>query len=46
MARVYVGLDDRFVVLLKNAAPDLFTFIRYPGIEPTSNESERMLRKV
>ena len=26
--------------------PDLFTFIRYPGMEPTNNESERMLRKV
>ena len=26
--------------------PNLFTFIRYPGMEPTNNESERMLRKV
>ena len=25
---------------------DLFTFIRYPGMEPTNNESECMLRKV
>ena len=29
-----------------SAVPDLFTFIRYPGMEPTNNESERMLRKV
>ena len=41
-----VGLDDRFAILLGNAVPDLFTFIRYPGMDPTNNESERMLRKV
>ena len=46
MAKAYGGLDDRFAVLLGNAAPDLFTFIRYPGMEPTNNEFERMLRKV
>ena len=46
MAKTCVGLDDRFAVLLGNAAPDLFTFIRYPGMEPTNNEFERMLRKV
>ena len=41
-----MGLDDNFAVLLKNAAPNLFTFTRYPGMEPTNSESERMLRKV
>ena len=46
VAKAYVGLDDGFSILLGNAAPDLFTFIRYPGMEPTNNESERMLRKV
>ena len=46
MARAYVGLDDGFAVRLENAAPDLFTLIRYPGMEPTNNESERILRKV
>ena len=46
IAGAYVGLDDGFAIQLKNAAPDLFTFIRYPGMEPTNNESERMLRKV
>ena len=46
IAGAYAGLDDGFAVHLKNAAPDLFTFIRYPGMEPTNNESERMLRKV
>ena len=40
------GLDNGFSILLGNAAPDLFTFIRYPGMDPTNNESERMLRKV
>ena len=46
MAKAYAGLDDAFSTLLENAVPDLFTFIRYPGMEPTNNESERMLRKV
>ena len=46
MTRAYAGLDDGFAVRLENAAPDLFTFIRHPGMEPTNNESERMLRKV
>ena len=46
MAKVYTGLDNRFAVLLENVAPDLFTFIRYPDMDPTNNESERMLRKV
>ena len=46
VAKAYVGLDDKFSTLLGNAVPDLFTFIRYPGMDPTNNESERMLRKV
>ena len=46
VAKAYVGLDDRFAILLGNAVPDLFTFIRYTGMDPTNNESERMLRKV
>ncbi len=31
---------------LANAAPFLFTFANRPGVDPTNNESERMLRKV
>ena len=46
VAKAYGGLDDGFSILLWNAAPDLFTFIHYPGMEPANNESERMLRKV
>ena len=41
-----MGLDDAFSTRLGNAVQDLFTFIRYPGMEPANNESERMLRKV
>ena len=41
-----MGLDDGFAIQLKNAAPDLFTFIRYPCMEPANNESKRVLRKV
>ena len=31
---------------LENAAPDLFTFVKYPGMPPTNNMSERTLRPV
>ena len=41
-----MGLDDGFAIHLKNAAPDMFMFICHPGMDPTNNESERMLRKV
>ena len=35
-----------FATKLANAAPFLFTFVNLPGVDPTNNESERMLRKV
>ena len=41
-----MGLDGRFSILMGNAVPDMFMFIRYPGMDPTNNESEHMLRKV
>ena len=37
---------EEFATKLRNAAPNLFTFVNYPGMEPTNNESERMLRPV
>lgn len=40
MARTYMSLDGRLAVLLENAAPDLFTFIRCHGMEPANNESK------
>ena len=40
MARTYMGLDGRLAVLLENAAPDLFTFIRRLGMKPANNESK------
>ena len=46
MAKTHVEPDDRFAILLENAASDLFTFVRYLDMEPTNNEYERMLRKV
>ena len=46
IAERYIDLGCSFGVKLKNAAPDLFTFVNHPGMEPTNNESERMLRKV
>ena len=45
IAEEYKRLGSSFATTLKNAAPNLFTFVRYPGMEPTNNESERMLRK-
>ncbi len=32
-----------FGTKLNNASKDLFTFVNHPGMEPTNNESERML---
>ena len=46
MARAYVELDGGFVIRLDNAAPDLFTFIRYLGMVHANNESGCMLCKV
>ena len=37
---------ETFATKLANAAPFLFTFVNHPGMDPTNNESERMLRKV
>ena len=46
VAKAYTGPDDRFAALSWNAAQDMFTFMRYPGMEPTNNRSERILHKV
>ena len=43
MAKTCVEPDDRFVILLENAASDLFTFVRYLDMEPTNNEYERIV---
>ena len=36
--------DLMFAVTLTNAADNLFTFLRYPGMPPTNNNSELELR--
>ena len=46
IAEAYGRLEFKFGTTLANAAPDLFTFVRHPGMHPTNNESERMLRRV
>ena len=46
IAAIYTELDHKFGVTLHNAAPDLFTFVRYPGMSPTNNMSERTLSPV
>ncbi len=46
IAQRYDILGYHFGTKLKNAASDLFTFVNHPNMEPTNNESERMLRKV
>lgn len=46
IAQQYKLFHASFGTTLENAAQNLFTFVRYPGMEPTNNESERMLRKV
>ena len=46
IANTYKNLNCKFGDKLARATPNLFTFLKYPGMEPTNNESERMLRKV
>ena len=36
--------DHDFRTTLTNAAPNLFTFLRYPGMPPTNNGAERDIR--
>lgn len=40
----YDSLKCKFGRTLSNAAPNLFTFLLYPGMEPTNNLAERSLR--
>ncbi len=46
VAWMYTHLGIRFGTTLTRALDNLLTFVKYPGMEPTNNESERMLRKV
>ena len=46
IAQQYKEEGCRFAVKLNNAIPYLFTFLLYPGMEPTNNLAERMLRLV
>ena len=36
--------DHNFRTTLTNAAPDLFIFLRYPGMPSTNNDTERDIR--
>ena len=42
IATAYAG--HGFRTTLTNAAPNLFTFLRYPGMPPTNNDTERDIR--
>ena len=44
IADEYSRAGHRFGVTLGRAAPDLFTFLLHPGMEPTNNLAERSLR--
>ncbi len=47
IADSYKGCPDcKFGDKLEKATPNLFTFLKHPGMDPTNNESERMLRRV
>lgn len=35
----------RFIAKLRNAGRSLFTFVMHPGVEPTNNAAERVLRE-
>ena len=44
MALVSAYGDHKFAGHLENAAPYMFTFLRYPGMPPTNNDTERDIR--
>ena len=41
---MYLQRDEKFGGKLQNAAPNLFTFMEHPDMEPTNNRAERALR--
>ena len=36
----------QFATTLRNAAPNLFVFLIYPGLDPTNNETERIIHRI
>ena len=46
IAAIYTELNCKFGVTLHNAAPDLFTFVKYPEMPATNNMTECTLRPV
>ena len=46
IADLFDPVDSKFVTNLRNAVPDLFTFVGYPWVEPANSASERTLRPV
>ena len=44
MALVSAYGEHSFATYLSNAAPNMFTFLRYPGMPPTNNDTERDIR--
>ena len=46
IADIYTKLGYSYGEKLRNAAPNLYTFVRHKGMEPTNNKSEQKLRKI
>ncbi len=47
IAQAYLQHGQRvFGTKLHNAADHLFTFVNHPGMDPTNNETERMVRRI
>ncbi len=38
--------NKKFATTLRNAAPNLFTFVNHPGMDPTNNETELYMRPI
>ncbi len=45
IATQWQKMGVKFGDKLERASPDMFTFLRCPGMAPISNKSERMLRR-
>lgn len=46
IAGQYTAIGCKYGCKLADAVPNLFTFVKHPGMEPTNNKAERALRRI
>ena len=46
VADQHKAMGNKFATTLRNAEPNLLTFVQFPGMDPTNNETERWMRQI